>query len=207
MESLNVDPTEFSSSTVLHSQQAESTSTGDVAAAVEALRARHVSNPESFLSAATPDAIMGACRWYDEQKGRVGTGILVMELRAGGKPGYGEAAPAMDLPVTQKLLASIRGRCLSSDGAWRGEVQDTYEMVAKKRGLTVDALLDQAIGPHWQVTPPHPAVQYGVEGQPQRYNRWLMDKPQRPDLSVSRQDGESVFDWACRFWRWDKEEA
>ena len=60
---------------------------GDVTrAALDALKERAIDNPEQYLKLAAPDRILATCRWYDEQGGRVGPGVLVMELRAGGKP-------------------------------------------------------------------------------------------------------------------------
>ncbi|GAC1603198.1 MAG: hypothetical protein NVS3B21_31650 [Acidimicrobiales bacterium] len=64
------------------------TSTEDVlAVAIQALRERGILNHDQF-AAIGAEAILGACRWFDAQKGRVGQGVLVMELKAGGKPGW-----------------------------------------------------------------------------------------------------------------------
>lgn len=54
----------------------------------EALKARGVNeNPDRLLKLASPDSILGACRWFDDQDG-IGPGALVAVIRAGGKPGY-----------------------------------------------------------------------------------------------------------------------
>jgi hypothetical protein len=58
-----------------------------LAAAINELRVRGIGEPEQFVSLGA-DAIIGACHWFDDQRGRVGLGVLVNELRAGGKPGY-----------------------------------------------------------------------------------------------------------------------
>jgi hypothetical protein len=54
---------------------------------VKALRDRGVLDPETLLRFAAPDAIVGACRWFDDQR-NVGIGMLVTVIKAGGKPGY-----------------------------------------------------------------------------------------------------------------------
>jgi hypothetical protein len=172
-----------------------------LAAAIDALEERGISNPKSFLEFADPDGILGACRWFDDQKGRVGTGLLVLELRGGGKPGYG----TKPLPITLRLLNAVRSRCLSIDGCERDEIQDMFEDAASRRGVTVDELIDRAMHrPSWSVTPPHPAMIYS-DGQQRRYNDMLGERL-RPDATVVRADGESLLGWASRFWRTESEE-
>lgn len=71
--------------TTPHHTSKHATSTRDVlAAALDELRARGIHNPEQF-SHLDADAITRTVAWYDQQNGRVGTGVLVAELRAGGK--------------------------------------------------------------------------------------------------------------------------
>jgi hypothetical protein len=71
-----------------HQNGKQATSAVDVlAAAINELRIRGIGEPEQFVSLGA-DAIIGACHWFDDQRGRVGLGVLVNELRAGGKPGY-----------------------------------------------------------------------------------------------------------------------
>lgn len=64
------------------------TPTRDVlAASIEDLRSRGIRNPGQFASLGA-DAIRDTLRWFDAQNGRIGLGVLVNELRAGGKPGW-----------------------------------------------------------------------------------------------------------------------
>lgn len=58
-----------------------------LAAALKSLIDRGISNPQQFADLGV-EAIEGTCRWFDAQSGRVGTGVLVHELRAGGKPNW-----------------------------------------------------------------------------------------------------------------------
>lgn len=44
---------------------------------------------DALLCDLDPAAVAGTLRWFDDQDGRVGAGVLVAELRAGGKPDYG----------------------------------------------------------------------------------------------------------------------
>lgn len=54
--------------------------------ALRALQARGVGEHVfGDFRALDPAVILDTCRWYDEQKGRVTTGVLVEELRAGGR--------------------------------------------------------------------------------------------------------------------------
>lgn len=48
------------------------------------LISRGVANPDEFSHLAA-EAIRDTCCWYDEQDGRVGPGVLVTELRRGGR--------------------------------------------------------------------------------------------------------------------------
>lgn len=71
------------------------TSTRDVlAAAINDLRLRGIANPEQW-SALGAEAINGTIRWFDAQNGRVGPGVLIRELQAGGKPAWN---PSMQHP-------------------------------------------------------------------------------------------------------------
>lgn len=74
-------------------------------AALKELRARGIINPEQFLDAATPEAILDTCRWYDAQNGRVGTGVLVAELRAGGRAGWQPEPRQRDVTAEQRAYA------------------------------------------------------------------------------------------------------
>ena len=59
----------------------------ELAAAIEDLRLRGVVNPEQFASLGVV-TIAATCRWFDDQGSRVGPGVLVMELRNGGRRQY-----------------------------------------------------------------------------------------------------------------------
>lgn len=53
--------------------------------AIAAMQERGITSPEQLLADAASSAsetILEACRWYDEQNGRVGAGVLVNEIRA-----------------------------------------------------------------------------------------------------------------------------
>lgn len=64
------------------------TSTRDeLAAAMTDLRERGVNNPDEFRSLGAA-VLRDTVRWFDAQNGRVTAGVLVIELRAGGKPGW-----------------------------------------------------------------------------------------------------------------------
>src|SRR6185312_17386846 len=70
------------------------TSTRDeLAAALNDLRERGVNNPTEFRSLGV-DTIRDTIRWFDAQGGRVTAGVLVIELRSGGKPGWRPAVSA-----------------------------------------------------------------------------------------------------------------
>lgn len=60
------------------------TLTVDVAAAMKELRKRGVTNPDEFAHL-DAETLNRTIRWFDDQKGRVGAGVLVAELRRGGK--------------------------------------------------------------------------------------------------------------------------
>ncbi len=172
------------------------------------LEERDVDNGVRLL-AALPDgemaAVLGAIEWWDERKrasSRVGVGLLVNCIREGGKPGFQSQASRSDrkLPVTPRLLTAVRGRCLSPDGCRRSEVHDMFEEAAGRRGVTADELVSQAMGPRWDLTPPHPGLIYSMPGQARRYNDMLGERL-RPDATVVRGEGEPVLGWASRFWR------
>jgi len=52
-----------------------------------------VNNPTEFRSLGV-DTIRDTIRWFDAQGGRVTAGVLVIELRSGGKPGWRPAVSA-----------------------------------------------------------------------------------------------------------------
>jgi hypothetical protein len=78
-----------------------------LAAAVESLRVRGISDPERWASLGA-DAIDGAVRWYDAQNGRVNTGVLVSELNAGGKPGWRRAGVNPDDDYAEQVNRWLR---------------------------------------------------------------------------------------------------
>lgn len=179
---------------------------GGVENLVQLLRDRDVNRPELLTQLAAPDAILGAVRWYDEQRKRsdIGAGVLVNCIREGGKPGYdGNRSQAKPIPtVTPKLLNAVRGRCLSPDGCRRVEVLDMFGDAAGHRGLDADALIDQAVGPRWQLTPPHPALLLEDGKLTGRYSHWVGGERDKPDPTVIREPGESLLAYSSRFWRW-----
>lgn len=152
-------------------------------------------------------AVEGAIQWWDERRKRsnVGSGLLVSCIREGGKPGYGQARSEASLPVTEKLLRSIRNQCLSPDGVRREEMLSLYEEPASRRGLTADELIDQAMGSVWQFTPPHPAL-IKEPGWLARYQT-VIGEPLRPDVSAARHPGEDALVFCARFWRWEAPHA
>ena len=54
--------------------------------AIEAMRQRGVDNPDTLTEHANPDAILGACQWFDRQGNGAGVGLLVWKIRQGGVP-------------------------------------------------------------------------------------------------------------------------
>lgn len=71
------------------------------------LRKRGIIHPLTLLQAASPAAITGAIRWYDEQpregSGAIGPGLLANVIRDGGMPGYGVAPAIVPCPCTPEL--------------------------------------------------------------------------------------------------------
>lgn len=65
----------------------------ELAAALSELRDRGVNNPDEFRSLGA-NTVKDTVRWFDAQNGRVTAGVLVVELRGGGKPGWRPAARA-----------------------------------------------------------------------------------------------------------------
>lgn len=55
--------------------------------AINALRARNIASPEELMPFASPQAVLGACRWWDTQKS-AGTGMLAKVIREGGMPDW-----------------------------------------------------------------------------------------------------------------------
>lgn len=51
--------------------------------AARAMKARGIDNPSELLEFATPEAIRGACEWWDRLRG-VGPGLLAKKIRDGG---------------------------------------------------------------------------------------------------------------------------
>jgi hypothetical protein len=82
-----LDPTRPDPTTTTLLLATSASNCGELAAALENLRARGVTKPDEF-AALGADVIDDTIRWFDAQDGRVGAGVLVNELRAGGKPGW-----------------------------------------------------------------------------------------------------------------------
>lgn len=71
--------------------------------AVAAMQSRGLNNVDDLLSFATPDRIVGACRWWDGKRG-AGTGVLAQAIRRGGMD---EPSEQRDLLAEQKYADSI----------------------------------------------------------------------------------------------------
>lgn len=223
MRTFAVNPERFRGPDEAEEEKQNGTATPSSSSAVDAglrdrlltmLEQRDVDNARRLLGDVHEDdllGVLGAIDWYDERRRgggtRIGPGLLVSCIREGGKPGYeSNRGGSLTLSVTPALLASVRRRCLSPDGCRRTEIFDQLADAAAKRGLSVDALVDQAMGPRWQVTPPHPALIRSDEGWRRRYNQWLVDPERaRPDSRVEWVPGESVLSWSMRYWRWEDE--
>lgn len=178
---------------------------------IRALRERGVTNVSSLVSVAADadelDGIEGAIRWYDERRKTqpASTGLLVTVIRDGGKPGYGLTSTLYETPkpVSPRLLQAVRGRCLSPDGCLWDDAAVMFNDVAHRRGLTVEALIAQAMGPRWRGTPPHPAtlLHQSPELRAARQQQWI-NEPPRPDTNAVREPGEDADAFCARYWQW-----
>lgn len=82
-----VTPPEVEGGSRRTSQLAATSTRDELAAAITDLRERGVTHPDEFRSLGA-DVIRDTVRWFDAQGGRVTAGVLVVELRRGGKPGW-----------------------------------------------------------------------------------------------------------------------
>ena len=80
--------------------------------AVRELTARGVSDPEQLLRFASPEAIVGACGWFDSLAGNPGLGVLANAIKAGGKPDWQPPKPRSTLGAQQaygeKIVERLR---------------------------------------------------------------------------------------------------
>lgn len=87
------------------------------------LRSRGIYKPGPLLAHATPDAIAGAIRWWDEHRERdpqMSAGILANVITDGGMPGYGQAPACPWTPALAEAWSAVITRLeeLSSEDDW-----------------------------------------------------------------------------------------
>ncbi len=117
--------------------------------------------------------------YFDEQPEEKQTaGLLVYTLRQGGfanykRPHERERVGQTSQSPTPELLRSMRGVLNTPNGITREEAKPTYEAKAKRLGMTVDALIDLAMGSDWTETPVHPALDPDNPDKAAEYARWL----------------------------------
>src|SRR5215472_12951143 len=76
--------------------------------AIDMLKDRGMDNPEQWAHL-DPAVIKATVRWYDEQNGRVGIGVLVNELRKGGRQPARRRDPlAEQQTYADELVAWVR---------------------------------------------------------------------------------------------------
>lgn len=168
-------------------------------------------------------AVFGAIAWFDDGQQSYGnkpsTGLLVKKIKDGGLAGYRRPHERSSVEgvagaSTDDLMHRIRGMALSYSlsssnvvrSMSREELKRLISKTAHRLGTTPDALIDSAVAPEWTWTPPHPAVltrdgesktaalaRYSVHVASGRADR-------HPNPSRVRLDGESLWDYACRFW-------
>ena len=114
---------------------------------------------------------------WDDKPGSKTTGLLVWMLRH--EDGAHYKRPEERQPVTTpqspspELLKSMRGVLNTPNGITREEAKPTYEAKARRLGMTVDALIDLAMGADWMATPVHPALDPENPRKRQAYAEWL----------------------------------
>lgn len=160
------------------------------------------------------DAVLNTIKWWDDLPlDSKGTGLLVSQLKKGGVTGYRRAHERTgvdgEIVFGPKQASWLRRLALTPDGIDRETVAEMCEKLASKANTTPDALIDTAVDPNWQETPPHP-VHLSVYGESAelrsvRYQAWVHQTlgPERPDPTVIREKDESDFDFSCRFWSWE----
>ncbi len=120
---------------------------------------------------------------YCDEQPKAGTGLLVWLLKKGGVAGYRKPKDRQKAEVTsssaisETLLRAVRGSCRSPNGFTREEARGTFGAKADRMGISVDSLIDAAMGDEWQETPTHEAL--SKDGTPEerlaRYERWLSE--------------------------------
>ena len=162
------------------------------------------------------DATEGAIALYDEsiKAGRLAApGALVTHIRGGGAPGYKPPEKRTDvggqLAISHDKLRRIRAACLAPEGFTREEAEELFAPLAKRAGTEPSTLIDSAVGPHWQGTPPHPC--HLVEHTETRFHRQvryglvLKEGLWEPNLNALRPNSTgpaALRDYARAFWRW-----
>lgn len=168
-------------------------------------------------------AVFGAIAWFDDGQQSVrpySTGLLVKKIKDGGLAGYRRPHERTSVEGvagtgTDELMGRIRGLALSYSlsstdvvrSMSREELKHLIAKTAQRLGTPADALIDSAVCPEWQWTPPHPAV-LRRDGESKtaylaRYSAHVAGvRGDRRHCNPSRvrHPGESLWDFACRFW-------
>lgn len=124
---------------------------------------------------------------YDKSRGEKTPGLLVYLIRSGvPTPPTGPDPKPLRRDPSPRLLQSVRGSCYSPDGFDRGEARGMFADAAKRHGLTVDELIDAAMGVDWTQTPPHPARDRSNPHRAEDYERWVAGELANAPAAPSR---------------------
>ncbi len=134
---------------------------------IRELEAHGIADAERLLRFATPDAIIGACRWHDHLPGTPGTGVLVNAIKAGGKPGWQPEERRIDIAARSasyqaevwQWIADNFPECCGTDP----------RLVELERQLHGDAWADRLAAS----TLPHPAAVNAVFHLHRKHGRSL----------------------------------
>lgn len=110
----------------------KSNSTTSVTDAVNALRARGVTNPEQVASSTSPEQIISTCKWWDQQTDAK-PGLLVWKLRAGG------VEKTNDGPEPGSKRAEMRATFDEIAGRFpEGSVTESHKRLQRRKGYDED---------------------------------------------------------------------
>jgi hypothetical protein len=109
---------------------------------------------------------------YDTVRGEKTPGLLVHLLRTG-VPAPEAAPAAVHSPPSPRLIASVRASCRTPNGLERDEARSLYANAARRHGLSADELINLAMGPSWQRTPVHPALDPENPNKARDYEVWV----------------------------------
>ncbi len=145
------------------------------------LEERGVQGAHKILSDLGDDVNVEAMRYALrrlDSEGVTTTGLIVYRLREAAKSRFRPAGErhAADLPPSEpspELLRLMRGVLNTPNGITREEAKPTYEAKARRLGMTVDSLIDLAMGSDWNATPVHPAFDPENENKTADYERLL----------------------------------